>query len=105
MLHLVIAAIKLVWAASRKEFIVVVVMEHTTRDGAPKILPDCTLPLTGTGCVNRIITELAVLDVTPSGLVLRELADRVSVYDVRRATAAPFAVDLTAPATSSATAT
>jgi len=53
---------------------VVVVMEHTTPDGAPKILCHCTLPLTGTAVVHRIITDLCVLDVTPTGLEVIELA-------------------------------
>src|SRR3546814_2171288 len=52
---------------------VVVLMEHCTKKGEPKILPECTLPLTGLGVVSRIITDLGVFDVTPSGLVLAEL--------------------------------
>jgi 3-oxoacid CoA-transferase subunit B len=76
---------------------VVVLMEHVARDGRSKLVERCSLPLTGRAVVHRVITELAVLDVEPSGFVLREVAPGVTVDDVRRATAAPLAVadDLT----------
>jgi 3-oxoacid CoA-transferase subunit B len=66
---------------------VIVAMEHTTRNGVPKILDMCTLPLTGSGVVNMIITELAVINVTPEGLLLEELAPEIPAEHVKRLTA------------------
>ncbi len=67
---------------------VIVAMEHTTRDGQPKILKRCTLPLTGSGVVDTIVTEMAYISVTPEGLVLEEIAPGLGIEDVQRATEA-----------------
>jgi 3-oxoacid CoA-transferase subunit B len=72
---------------------VVVAMEHTTREGGHKIIPRCTLPLTGLKVVHRIITELAVIDVTPKGLMLREIAAETTVAEVKAATGATLLLD------------
>jgi 3-oxoacid CoA-transferase subunit B len=72
---------------------VIIAMEHATRDGGHKILSACTLPLTGVKCVHQIITEMAVIDVTPQGLVLREIAEDTTVEAVQAATGAKLHVD------------
>jgi len=73
---------------------VIVLMEHAARDGSYKIVKECSLPYTGRGVVQRIITDLAVLDVTPDGLVLRELAGGVTEEEVRDKTEPDLIVDL-----------
>ena len=72
---------------------VIVAMEHTTKDGAPKILTRCQLPLTGARVVDTIITEMAVIKVTPRGLVLREIAQETTVDAVRAATQADLLLE------------
>ncbi|HEY0248025.1 MAG TPA: 3-oxoacid CoA-transferase subunit B [Gryllotalpicola sp.] len=74
---------------------VIVVTEHVAKDGTPKIVERCTLPLTGVGVVDRIISDRAVFDVTEAGLVLRRLADDQDVEGLGRLTGAPFEVELT----------
>jgi len=82
-------AMDLVASAKR----VIVAMEHTTREGKPKILKKCTLPLTGMGVVDTIITELAVMDVAPQGLLLKELGPGATVETVQKVTEPRLLID------------
>jgi 3-oxoacid CoA-transferase subunit B len=70
----------------------IVAMEHRTRDGAPRIVAECSYPLTATACVDLVVTDLAVIEVTPEGLVLREVAPGIEANEVQAHTAAPLRV-------------
>ena len=71
---------------------IIVAMQHVAKDGSSKLLPQCTLPITGLRCVKKIVTELAVIDVTPDGFVLRERAPGVSVEQIKAATAGKLVI-------------
>ena len=73
---------------------VLVMMEHNATDGSPKLLPECTLPLTGAGVVNRVITDLGVMDVTPEGIVVTELPEGVTREEFAQRTGVPVRFEL-----------
>ncbi|MGH9677562.1 MAG: 3-oxoacid CoA-transferase subunit B [Candidatus Acidiferrum sp.] len=75
-------------AAGAKRLIVC--MEHTTKEGAPKIVRQCTYPLTGLACVDTVVTDLAVIDIKPEGLLLREIAPGWSIEELQKLTGAPL---------------
>ena len=72
---------------------VVVAMQHVDRQGNSKLLEKCTLPLTGTQCINRVVTDLAVIDMTERGFVLKEVAPGLEADDIVKATRAPLTID------------
>jgi len=75
----------------------IVCMEHTTKEGAPKIVKECTYPLTGLNCVNTVVTDLAVIDVSLAGLMLREIAPGWTSEEVQKLTGAPLLVKSAVP--------
>lgn len=79
---------------------VVVMMRHTDRDGSPKILDECTYPLTARGVVSLILTDLAIIEVTPAGLVVKELAEDVSFESLQDVTGASLLAPAAAPSAS-----
>ncbi|MGE8561057.1 MAG: CoA-transferase, partial [Acinetobacter sp.] len=72
---------------------VVVLMEHNAKDGSAKVVPQCTLPLTGKGVVNRVITDLGVMDITERGVILVELAKDVTLEQIKAATGVELITD------------
>jgi 3-oxoacid CoA-transferase subunit B len=76
---------------------IIVAMQHCNKEGESKLLPECTLPLTGVGCVKMVVTDLAVLEITPEGFLLKERAPGVSVEEIIQRTAGRLKVPAFVP--------
>jgi 3-oxoacid CoA-transferase subunit B len=72
---------------------IIVAMQHTNPKGESKLLPKCTLPLTGLACVKKVVTDLAVLDITPNGFLLKETAPGISIEEIKSKTSGRLIID------------